>query len=370
MNVVVRYRKDRGYFEAYYSDPATGKRVVKSLNTADWKTAQRAAADWIRDVEQGVLPKRVGWAAFRERFEDEHPAAPSYAACLNHFERLHGEPTDLNTIDGSAMSKFARALRDDGLGEERVGGVLRGMRVVFRFAVRVGLMRTCPPISMPKVVKRKLWRSRAITEDEFHAMLKAVPRVVGKSHAPGWERLLRGLWLFGLRINEALRLSWDSPPLRVVMGKRPTLVIFGEGQKSREDEVLPITPDFAALLEQTPERDRRGKVFPLTHARWKITRENACRVIGAIGEAAGVVVADEKFATAHDLRRAFGQRWSTRVKPLILQRLMRHKSLTTTMRYYVETGDDDVTAAVWLPEWLPTSDEKRKAPTKNRRKST
>jgi integrase len=43
----------------------------------------------------------------------------------------------------------------------------------------------------------------------------------------------------------------------------------------------------------------------------------------------------EKFASAHDLRRAFGTRWSRIVLAPVLKELMRHADIGTTMKYYV-----------------------------------
>ncbi len=63
----------------------------------------------------------------------------------------------------------------------------------------------------------------------------------------------------------------------------------------------------------------------------------------AIGEKAGVKV-DQKqdgtpvFASAHDLRRAFGDRWAKIVPPMILKDLMRHASVTTTEQHYVSVN--------------------------------
>jgi hypothetical protein len=54
-----------------------------------------------------------------------------------------------------------------------------------------------------------------------------------------------------------------------------------------------------------------------------------------------------KFASAHDLRRAFGLRWSARVMPAVLQQLMRHESIETTMRYYVGRDADAVADVLW-----------------------
>jgi len=41
------------------------------------------------------------------------------------------------------------------------------------------------------------------------------------------------------------------------------------------------------------------------------------------------------FASAHDLRRAFGERWAHLVPSMILRDLMRHASVVTTEKYYV-----------------------------------
>ena len=50
----------------------------------------------------------------------------------------------------------------------------------------------------------------------------------------------------------------------------------------------------------------------------------------------------KKYATAHDLRRSFGTRWAKRVMPAVLQRLMRHAEIATTMKYYVTMDADCV----------------------------
>ena len=74
-----------------------------------------------------------------------------------------------------------------------------------------------------------------------------------------------------------------------------------------------------------------------------------CRVISAIGKKAGVIVnkTTGKYASAHDLRRSFGTRWASRVKPATLQLLMRHRSIETTLKYYVDQDADDVADELW-----------------------
>ena len=59
---------------------------------------------------------------------------------------------------------------------------------------------------------------------------------------------------------------------------------------------------------------------------------------------------DGKFASAHDFRRAFGTRWARKVMPMVLQKLMRHDSIETTMRYYVDLDVDDMAEELWKAE--------------------
>lgn len=73
----------------------------------------------------------------------------------------------------------------------------------------------------------------------------------------------------------------------------------------------------------------------------RVSADRAGHIISAIGKAARIKVntdlktGDVKYASAHDLRRSFGERWAMRVMPQVLMQLMRHASITTTMRYYV-----------------------------------
>ncbi|MCA9233806.1 MAG: site-specific integrase, partial [Planctomycetales bacterium] len=63
----------------------------------------------------------------------------------------------------------------------------------------------------------------------------------------------------------------------------------------------------------------------------------AKRVVSDIGKRAGVVVSGSgKTASAHDLRRSFGQRMADAGVPVrLLQAMMRHRSFTTTEQYYL-----------------------------------
>lgn len=75
----------------------------------------------------------------------------------------------------------------------------------------------------------------------------------------------------------------------------------------------------------------------------------ASEAISRIGKRAGVKVnADTgKCASAHDLRRALGQRWASRVMPQILMQLMRHEDISTTMKFYVGKEAEATADVLW-----------------------
>jgi len=200
-------------------------------------------------------------------------------------------------------------------------------------------------------------KGRPITREEFERMLDKVVQVVGSEAARSWTMLLEGLWLSGLRLEESLELWWDRDDrLQVVMdGRHPLLRIPKELEKGNKDRLLPMAPEFAEYLEKIPEVERVGRVFkPMAKIvrGQRLTRDRVSRLISAIGKAANVKVhtypsGKVKFASAHDLRRSFGERWSSRVMPPILQQLMRHESVETTLKFYVGRNAQQTASILW-----------------------
>ncbi len=359
---VIRY-PDRPALMLAYTDPVSGKRKCRSARTDNEKDAWKAAAAWEEELRAGphCPPSRVTWKDFRQRYEEEKLAslAPgsltAAVSSLNCLERVLN-PDRLCKLTATVMSDFQAKLRKEGAKETTIAKHLRHIKAALNWGVKIGLLAKRPAIEMPKRAKgQTLMKGRPITAEEFDRMLAAVPKV--RPHdAPAWTRYLTGLWLSGLRLGESLALSWDlDAPFSVdLAGRHPRFRILGEAQKSGRDQLLPMTPDFARFLLETPEAARQGPVFDLAklHRKALDTVRVVGKVVSAIGEKAGVVVdkAAGKYASAHDLRRAFGTRWSTRVKTPVLQKLMRHASIQTTMGYYVDLDADDLAASLWATE--------------------
>ena len=362
-----------------YRDPVTGKHVAKTAGTRILREAERAAGKWQAELRDGRYqkPSKVTWDAFRERYAElvlpglSEGTATTYLATLNVFGRIC-KPDKLAKVTTSIITDFAAKLRAEGLREATIARHLRGLRVVTRWANREGLLPVVPKFTMPKRVKgAKTMRGRAVTGEEFERMLKIVPKVVENTAADSWKFYLRGLWLSGLRLSESLTLRWDESPGAIVVdlsGRRPMLRIPAEAEKGNQDRTLPMTPDFAEMLLTVPENERQGRVFRLLDidgTPLEATRRAVGPFVSAIGESAGVVVDERtkrvkaagdkpahdvivrKFASAHDLRRSFGVRWSGKVMPNDLRELMRHADINTTMMYYVGQNAEATADRLW-----------------------
>jgi len=156
-----------------------------------------------------------------------------------------------------------------------------------------------------------------------------------------------------------MNLTWNRDGLLTMDfgSKRPLFDIKPELNKNRKAEQFPMAPEFYAMLMETPEAERRGYVFDPKRKRetsFATGRMHATRVselISEFGRQAGIKTVDRengpRFASAHDLRRSFAFRWAKRVMPPILQKMMRHADISTTMEFYVIQDENQTADAVW-----------------------
>lgn len=383
IRVLIRSKGSNRPLQLYFVDPKTGREVSKSAETSDRGEAERAAQRWEVELLAYRGENSDGWDYFRERFEDEHLSTlakktqSSYGTTLNHFERII-KPTSLAEITADTISRFQSTMMTEASTRKKkkknsrrnistVATYLVHLKSAFLWAKDTGRMIGAEiPVKIPRQPRRKFMRGRPLAESEYLAMLAACPAVCGAA-ALTWQRFLELLWLSGLRLGEALRLSWDSEPLIVMIDAKPYPQIhyYAEGQKNNRDDAIPITPEFSAWLKKTPPGKRHGLVSPLP-----VQHREASQTISDIGRQAGILVNDDgKAASAHDLRRAFGRRWAAKVRPLTLQKMMRHRDFATTLRYYVGLDCEDAGAEIWsgqdaaadnpVPTFVPKPKKKR-----------
>jgi integrase len=369
---VVAPGDDRRNYRLRYVDPNTGRHHWRSSKTADRREAERAAAKWEEELLSGkfAVASAIIWAEFRKRYTDEalsgmaEKSQKAYTTVMNHIERI-APVRKLSMITTPLLSAFAATLRAEQKTEHTIKSYLGHVQGMLSWAKSMGLLSHVP--ELPKVHRatdQKQMKGRPITDVEFRKMLEAVAGVVGETSAPSWKRWIEGLWWSGLRLRESLDLYWDRPDKLCVdlAGDRPMLRVRAELEKGKKTRLLPLAPEFAEFLLETRESARHGPVFRLRSVATGKGRPRSSGGIGdaewvgkicaRIGKAAGVVVdvsssGHVKYASAHDLRRAFGTRWATRVMPPVLQQLMRHRDIKTTMRYYVDLNAGDTAETIW-----------------------
>ncbi|MHC4879481.1 MAG: tyrosine-type recombinase/integrase [Planctomycetota bacterium] len=364
VSVYVFERKNRSSYYLGYRCPATGRKKTRSAKTSNRREAERAAALWEQQINTiGSANGSTPWADFVELYDERHlshlreSARDAALSALRIFHR-HARPRTVGAVTPMMISDWLSTYRSNGNAEATVRSRLSGVRAALNWAVEVEIIPKAPNIPRQrKQHRRQKSKGRALEPREFVAMLRACRDIVGRKRAKQWRRNLRCLWLSGLRLGEAVNLSWDDPLcIRPdFSGKRPMLIIPGDENKDGEDHVTPITPDWSTWLSRVPDDQRTGKVltWPKAKQRKASTERQlvdfASKTISDIGEAAGIVVNPRtgKTASAHETRRSFGTRWSRVVMPQVLQLLMRHDDISTTMEYYAGDDVDHAAEAVW-----------------------
>ena len=345
----------RKYFYVQWVNPFTRKKETRSTRATRRRDAEKFATRLLAAIEDHCeRPHDKLWAEFREAHAEQ--VLPSladktgrlYDTVFNGIEKLI-DPIWLSDLDAQAISQFAAHYRAQKRSEQTIRAYLAHLKKSLEWAKSQGWLKTVPKIDKPPRAKSgKAAKGRAVTVEEFERMLAKTPKIVGEPAAESWRFFLRGLWLSGLRLGEALDLTWDGiGQLRIdLTDNRPMLIVPASAEKGNQDRVLPLTPEFATFIQMVPESERTGQVFHPEGIARRV--DSVSKRITAIGKAAKVAVGKHtkteavKYASAHDLRRAFGHRWARRVKPVTLQQLMRHENIQTTMSYYVHVTADEI----------------------------
>jgi integrase len=403
-NLVLRYKdpvSGKYISTTKYRDPQTGEETKTGTNR---RFARKLAAMLEADLHSGRDQGRhaISWQQFRLRYEDQ--MVPSFAArtadkigtVFNAVERILPKVAGgrLVELNAETLSHFQAVLRDGERSENTIAGYLAHLRAALQWAADQGMIPVVPNVRRPRRAKKggsgRKGKGRPISGEEFDRLLSKIPMALGnwqnrkreadrktrrnKGQAvksttadsipvevdpvavESWRHYVRGLSLSGLRLAESLQLYWDRPDRLCVdlKSRRPMLRIPAEFEKGHRDRLLPITPDFAEFLLTTPEAERHGRVFrPLMPSGNPASGEQAGRMVALIGELARVVVHTDprtgrvKYASAHDLRRSFGNRWARKVTTPVLQKLMRHENIATTLTFYVDLDADELAEGLY-----------------------
>ena len=253
------------------------------------------------------------------------------------------QPIEVSDITIRSGSIYVAALRASNLSVDTMKSYVQALQTMMDWACQQGFRDDTPKYRdrSLKTRSKRQGRGRALTEEEFvHLVMEA-------KEEPAWQWLISGLYLSGLRTDEAARLTWDRTSAFCVDMTRefPVFMVQQGGDKSQIERIFPMAPDFAQMLGHVPAVDRKGPVFPVSASAEYIQKriKGLCKKVGLVVTRHPKI----KYCGAHDLRRSFGTRWAMKVSAPVLKEMMRHTSLAVTEQYYLHLRTDDVSRYLW-----------------------
>ncbi len=266
-----------------YRCPFEGKEVRISVGSRDVKEAVTLKSEIeaklllgisIQTAKEKVRGPEMDWKNFREEYRQLHLNTLRDKTALDAESRLDiaeriikpqtlgkmAETPVLQTLQAQLLAG-EHSRNDRSRSTYTVRGYMKAILAALNWAYRQDWLEREPKLPRLRTPKGNPMKGRPIDETEFATLLEAIPKVVGEDAADTWNYVLRGLWESALRIEELMNVSWDHPGrIRPVWanGQHPVLEIPADMQKNGTHEVIPILPDFEALLLETPEKERKG----------------------------------------------------------------------------------------------------------------
>jgi integrase len=342
IHVWVQHFKDREHLVLQWLDPDTGKRKSKSAETSDPDKAEAARVDLESDLNNGRYHDagKMPWERFRELFEKEYVGQlrentqRNYRNTLDVFERVCN-PRRLDLVTVRTVSAFAAGLRTyetRGRKGMRPGSIkvrLQFLHTALRWAAEQGLLAKCPKFPKVQTPDRK---PQPVPGESFERLVEKAPDANMRAY------LLTG-WLAGLRLSEAYMLEREpgeeAPYLDLAKNR---IVLPAAFVKGKSDQWVPLDARLREALEALPRHGKRVFRFAAGDGH-EISASAVSDRVTRLAKEAGVRL------TMHTLRKGFGCRYAGKVPAQVLQKLMRHRNIRTTMDYYANV-DDAVEAAV------------------------
>lgn len=346
VRVWVQHFADRPTLMLQWHDPDTGKRKSRSAETCNPIDAEKKRADLEYELNHGLYqePARMTWAKFRELFEAEYVAGlrprtrDVHRLTLDLFEELCS-PGRLAGVNERTLSAFLAGMRKrplrgrEGMAPSTMAVRLEFLHTALSWAVGQKLLPHVPQFPAVRVPRK----------DPQPVAPEAFERLLAKAPDAGMRAYLLCGWRAGLRLEEAYLLEWertDTAPWVDFANNR--VVLPAELVKGVRDQWVPLDPQLRAALEAVPRQGRRVFHFPSQRGGVLTAHGVSCKVID-LAKKAGVRL------TMKALRRGFACRYAARVPAQVLQKLMRHANISTTLGYYANV-DDAAMEAVLGPQ--------------------
>ncbi len=302
-----------------------GKRIRKSLETADKKLAQVIEAKIKTEIVEGkYFDKPTGdnktLNDMMERFMKEHApkvsinTQKSYSVSLKHLSSFFGN-SRLTSITPKMIYEYKVLRKNEGTKAASLNRELAMLSKAFNLGVKEWEWIKENPVSKVPREKENNERDRWLSEDEEKRLL---------GNSPHW---LRDIIVFalhtGLRQDELLSLQWS----RVDLFRKIILIQESKNGKPRTIPLNQIALNI--LLEKAKVRNLKSDLVFHSGLMTKINCQNLIRAFKIALEKTGIQ--DFHF---HDLRHTFATRLAQRGVDLYkISKLLGHYDISMTQRY-------------------------------------
>jgi len=226
-------------------------------------------------------------------------------------------------VEGIKVNQFISRLVDEGMGRHTANHYINAFKSFANWMKKQNRITETPVVES---MKYDVPPQRAFEEDEFAALCEAARKGPESYGLIGHERYVLYKLGFdsGLRRNELRSLTRTSFNF-----EKCTVLVPGTDTKNQNEAFQKITPETAALVREIA-RDKMPdtKIFKIhDHSNVMIRKDAA---------AAGIETTNWKGTIKfHSLRHTLATHLANKgVPPHIVQKIMRHADIKTTMRYY------------------------------------
>ena len=358
------------------SDGRTKSKSIGRTDGLSRRKAEQARKAMEQNLSKGLVPRdrsRLTLSAYLklDRQAIAADVAPStirvHEVASQHAIEVIGANVRLDRVAWADVVRLKTAMTNEkGLSKATVRKVIATLKASWNRALKRELVARNPFAKEGGTWKQQPRAKRIFDHAEVAAMLAAAP-------TPWWRAMIRLLFTTGLRIGEAMNLTWDDIDREsgqiVVSRKRrggfdfgdETYPVFEWSTKSHAERSVPAPPDVFDLLD--PLRFRRPHYVFVSleqlrsiEARLEATGRlpqpghwvnNLLRDFKRIQGRARAAEAERRkveiekiewpIGTFHDLRKSYGTHLARSGCPMRdLKDLMGHSSIVVTEQFYTE----------------------------------
>jgi integrase len=337
-----------------------GDRYSKSFKTR--KEADRFAESKQSDVRGGkadppaAVPLRDYYREHQELMKGN--LAPKtlhmQLATLGLLGESLGWNCPLHRIAMRDIERFRAERSATGIAPASANRELKVLKRLFNLAIVRGYLpqgqNPCASVPMMKVGRK---RPPYCAPEQFQALC-------GKARDPLMQALLVVLYTTGVRLREALHLTWadvDFANAQLhVTRKSANGLVQAWSPKDHEMRSIPLTPQAISFLAawQSTAPEQCPYVF-MDQGRWDYYREQVKAGRWALGRdlVNNVLRRFQRLCrkagvgpfTIHDLRRSCLTNWAQQLAIHVVQQLAGHSDIKTTQQFYLSVQPEDVVKA-------------------------